>query len=100
MREGDSINATAPGHEHELAASAQTVDGEKHLVPRKTGALTHDLFEVARARLKHYVDYLIFHDRMLRHVPPFEERNVLLGGESCIVGATGWCRRIVEGEVR
>ena len=47
MREGHSINAPAPGHEHDLAASAQTVDGEKHLVPRKIGQLTRDLFEVA-----------------------------------------------------
>ena len=100
MREGDSISATAPGHEHELAASAQTVDGEKHLIPRKVGALTRDLFQVAEFGAAQHVDYLILHDRMLRHVPPFEERNVLLERKSCIVGATGWCRRIVEGDVR
>ena len=100
MREGQCIKAPAPGHEHDLAASAQTVDGEKHLVPRKIGALTHDLFEVARARVKHYVDHLIFHGRMLCHAPPIGEENALLQEQHCIVGATGWCRRMVEGEVR
>ena len=78
MREGDSISATAPGHEHELAASAQTVDGEKHLVPRKTGALTHDFFEVAGMGSMQHVDHLIFHGRMLCHVPPFREQTALL----------------------
>ena len=100
MREGHSISAPAPGHEHELAASAQTVDGEKHLVPRQIGALPRDLFEVARACVKHYVDHLIFHGCMLGHAPPFGEENALLQEQSCIVGATGWCRRMVEGEVR
>jgi hypothetical protein len=48
------------------------------LVPRKIGALTHDLFEVARAPVKHYVDHLIFYGRMLCHAPPFREQNALL----------------------
>ena len=78
VQEGHSISAPAPGQEHDLAASAQAVDGEKHLVPRKIGALTHDLFEVARACEKHDVDHLIFYGRMLRHAPPFGEQNALL----------------------
>ena len=80
LQEGHSISAPAPGHEHDLAASAQAVDGEKHLVPRKIGALTRHLFEVARACVKHHVDHLIIRGDFLRHVPPFEERNELLGG--------------------
>ena len=100
MREGHSISAPAPGHEHELAVSAQVVDGEKHLVPRKVGALPRDLFEVAGMSFVHDVDHLIFHGDLLCHVPPFEVRNELLKGQYCIVGATGWCRRMVEGDVR
>ena len=92
--------APAPGHEHDLSASAQTVDGEKHLVPRKISALPRDLFEVARARAKHDVDHLIFRSDLLRHVPPVEKRNALLRGESCIVGATGWSRVKAKGDVR
>ena len=80
MQEGHCISAPAPGHEHDLAASAQAVDGEKHLVPRQIGTLTRDLFEVARAAVKHRVDHLIIRGDFLRHVPPFEERNELLGG--------------------
>ena len=78
MREGNSIKAPAPGPEHELAASAQAVDGEKHLVPRKIDALTRDFFEVARACVKHDVDHLIFCDRMLCHAPPIGKENALL----------------------
>ena len=72
MQEGHCIGAPALGHEHDLAASAQAVDGEKHLVPRKIGTLTSDLFEVARAAVKHHVDHLIIRGDFLRHVPPFE----------------------------
>jgi hypothetical protein len=78
VQEGHSISAPAPGQEHDLAASAQAVDGEKHLVPRKIGALTHDLFEVARAYMKHHVDHLIIRGDFLRHVPPLGEHNALL----------------------
>jgi hypothetical protein len=52
------------------------------LVPRQIGALTRDLFEVAHARVKHHVDHLIFRDDLLRHVPPFKERNELLKGRT------------------
>ena len=100
MQESQGISTPAPGYEHDLAASAQAVDGEKHLVPRKIGALTHALFEVAGMGSVHDVDHLIFHSRMLRHAPLFPEQNELLQEQSCIVGATGWCRRMVEGEVR
>ena len=100
MREGHCISAPAPVYEHDLAASAQAVDGEKYLVPRKIGALTRDLFEVAGMGSVHDVDHLIFHGRMLRHAPLFPDQNELLQEQSCIVGATGWCRRMVEGEVR
>ena len=57
MREGHRIKAPAPGQEHDLAASAQAVDGEKHLVPRQIGALPRDLFEVAGMGFVHDVDY-------------------------------------------
>ena len=100
MQEGHSISATAPGHEHDLAASAQAVDGEKYLVPRKIGALTRDLFEVAGIGFVQDVDHLIFHGRMLCHAPPFGEQNELLQEQYCIVGATGWFRVKAEGEVR
>jgi hypothetical protein len=73
MWEGQCINAPAPGHEHDLAASAQAVDGQKHLVPRQIGALTRDLFEVTGMGSVHDVDYEIFHGRMLCHAPPFGE---------------------------
>jgi hypothetical protein len=78
VRKGHGIRAPAPGHEHELAASAQAVDSEKHLVPRQTGALPRDLFEVARAHVKHGVDHLSVHGCMLCHVPPFGEQSELL----------------------
>ena len=77
MREGHGISASAPGQEHELAASAQTVDSEKHLVPCQIGALPHDLFEVARARVKHDVDHLSFHGCLLCH------RHLLKNKMSC-----------------
>jgi hypothetical protein len=78
VQEGHSISAQAPGQEHDLAASAQAVDGEKHLVPCKIGALTHDLFEVAGMGSVHDVDHLIFHGRILCHAPSFVEQNELL----------------------
>ena len=79
MREGQCINAPAPGHEHDdLAVSAQAVDGEKHLVPRKLSGCTRDIFEVAGMGSVQHVDHLIFHGRMLCHAPPFGEQKVLL----------------------
>jgi hypothetical protein len=30
----------------------------------------------------------------LRHMPQIEAWNELLRGQQCIVGATGWCRRM------
>lgn len=100
LREGYCIHTTASGHEPDLAASAQTVDGEKHLVPREVGAVTRDLFEVAGLGTVEKVDHLIFCGEFLRHVPPFEERNELLSGGHCIVGASGESRVKTEGEVR
>jgi hypothetical protein len=94
MRESYGIKAPAPGDEHDLATSAQAVDSEKYLVPRQIGTSTRDLFEVARACVKHDVDHLIFHGRMLCHAPPFEVQYELLRRRSCIVGAKGWYRRI------
>ena len=73
MREGYGIKAPAPGHEQDLPASAQAVDGEKQLVPRQIGTFLRELFEVARARMKHDVDYLILYSRMLCHAPPSVE---------------------------
>lgn len=78
MLEGHGISAPARGYEHDLADSAQAVDGEKHLVPRNIGALTREVFEVAGMGSPYDVDHLIFHGRMLRHAPPFGERNELL----------------------
>jgi len=89
VREGHRIKAPAPGQEHQLAASAQVVDGEKHLVPRQISALMRDLFEVAGMSFVHDVDHLIFHGRMLCHAPPIGEENALLQEQHCIVGATG-----------
>jgi len=94
VREGHSISALAPGHEHDLAASAHAVDGEKHFVPRNIGACTRDLFEVAGMVSVQHGDHLIFHGRMLCHAPYFGEQNELLQEQECIVGATGWCRRL------
>jgi hypothetical protein len=78
VRESQCINAPAPGHEPDLAAPAQTVDGKKHLVPRKIGALTRDLIEVAGMGSVQHVEHLIFHGRMLCHALPFEEQHALL----------------------
>ena len=100
MWESYCINAPAPGQEHDLAASAQAVDSEKHLVPRQVGTLTHDLFKVTGLNFMYDVDHLIFCGDLLRHVPPVEERNELLRRGRCMVGATGWCRRTVQEEVR
>ena len=94
MRESHRIHAPASGHEPDLAASAQPVDGEKYLVPRQTGALTYDLFEVTDMDSAHDVDYLIFYGRVLCHVPPIGKHNALLNEQQCIDGATGWCRRM------
>ena len=80
MRESYGIQAPAPGHEHDLAASAHTVDGEKYLVPRQIGALTRDLFKVTGACSVHDVDYLNFHGCRLCHAPPFGVGNELLEG--------------------
>ena len=88
MRESHRIHAPASGHEPNLAASAQTVDGEKYLVPRQTSALTYDLFEVTDMDSAHDVDDLIFYGRMLCHAPPIGEQNALLKKQYCIVGAT------------
>ena len=68
-REGQRIYASAPGHEHDFAVSAQAVDGKKHLVPGKIGAATHDLLEVARASVKQDIDHLIFSGNLLHHAP-------------------------------
>ena len=100
MQESQDITAPLRGHEPDLARSAQMVNHEEHLVPRKIGAVPSDLFEVAGMGSVQDVDHLIFCGDLLRHVPPFEKRNELLRGGYCIVGATGWCRRLVEGDVR
>jgi hypothetical protein len=56
------------------------VNREKDLVPCEVEAAPHQVFDVARRYRPHYVDHLIFRGDLLRHVPPFEERNELLGG--------------------
>ena len=98
----ESQGRTTPlrGHHPDLARSAQTVNCDKDLVPRELGAATPQVFKVARTGAKDHVDHLIFHGDLLCHVPPFEVRNELLRGQYCIVGATGWVRRMVEEEVR
>ena len=63
------------------------VNYEKDLVPREVGAETCDVFEGARACVKHDVDYLIFCSDLLCHVLPIEDRNALPVGRSCIAGA-------------
>ena len=65
MWEGHCIHTPAPGHEPDLAASAQSVDGEKYLVPCQTGALTYDFFEVRHMDSAYDLDYLIFYGRVL-----------------------------------
>jgi hypothetical protein len=81
------IGASALVHEHNLAASAQTVDGEKHLIPREIGTLTRDIFEVAAVDPAHDVDHLIFLNRMLCHATTFRKRHALLLTPSCIADA-------------
>jgi hypothetical protein len=76
--EDPCIPAPASRHEHELAASAQAIDGEKHLVPCQIGAVTRHVFEVAGTGSEHVVDHLIFYDYMLCHPPPPWEQNALL----------------------
>ena len=100
MRESHRIYASTSRYEPNLAASVQPVDGEKYLVPGQTGALTYDLFEVTDMDSAHDVDYLIFYSRVLCHAPPIEEQHALLKEQECIVGATRWCRRTVQEEVR
>ena len=94
VQESQGITAPLRGHEPDLARSAQMVNDEKHLVPRKIGALTRDLFEVAGMGSVQDVDHLIFRGDLLRHVPPFEERNELLGGSTALSvpqdGVAGW----------
>ena len=100
MWKGQGINAPAPGHELDLAASAQAVDGEKHLIPRKILALTRDLFAVTGMSSVQHVDHLSFYGRMLCHSPPIGEQSELLQEQYCIVGATGWSRMKAGGEIR
>ena len=100
MRESHRIYASTSRYEPNLAASVQPVDGEKYLVPGQTGALTYDLFEVTDMDSAHDVDNLIFYSRVLCHAPPIEEQHTLLKKQECIVGATRWCRRTVQEEVR
>ena len=94
VQEGQGISAPASGHEHDSATSAQAVDGEKHLLPRKIGALTRDPFEIAGTGSVHDVDHVIFRGDLLRHVPPFEERNELLEDNLALSmpqdGFAGW----------
>ena len=78
MWEDHRIHAAASRHEPNLTASAQPVDGEKYLVPRQTGALTYDLFEVTDMDSAHDVDDLIFYGRGLCHAPPIGDQDALL----------------------
>ena len=80
VQESQGITAPLRGYESELARSAQMVNREKDLVPCEVGAAPHQVFDVARRYRPHYVDHLIFRGDLLRHVPPFEGRNELLGG--------------------
>ena len=57
----------------DLAVSAQVVDEEKYMAPRKSGALTRDVFEVAGMGSVHEVDHLIFDSCTSFHVRPCEE---------------------------
>lgn len=87
----ESQGTTAPhcGHEPDLPRSAQMVNHEKDLVPCEVGTVTRHAFEVAGLYMKRHVDHVIFRGHLLRHGPPFEERNELLEAHCCIVGATG-----------
>jgi hypothetical protein len=80
VQESHGITAPLRGHEPDLPRSAQMVNHEKDLVPREVGAAPRDVFEVAHTCVKHDVDHLIFRGDLLRHVPPFEDRNELLKG--------------------
>jgi hypothetical protein len=75
LPEDHGIPAPASIHEPEFAASAQAVDGEKHLVPCQIGAVMRDLIEVTGPGVLHEVDHLIFHGGMLRHAPPLGGRE-------------------------
>jgi hypothetical protein len=56
------------------------VNREKDLVPREVEAAPHHFFEVTQRYNPYDVDDLIFHADLLRHVPPYEERNEFLRG--------------------
>jgi hypothetical protein len=73
VRDGQCIHAPTSKPEHDLAASAQAVGGEKHLVPCKSRPLPRDLFEFADIDFMQDVDHLIFRSHMLCHVRPSEE---------------------------
>jgi hypothetical protein len=77
-QESQRITTLLRGHQPDPACSAQMVNREKDLVPREVEAATHHLFEVAHRCRPYYVDHLIFRVDLLRHVPPFEERNEFL----------------------
>ena len=96
LQESHGITTPLCGYKSHLARSAQMVNGKEDLVPRELGAAACQVFEVAGMGPMHNVDHLIFRGRLLCHVPPFGERNALLKKQSCIVGATGWCRWIGE----
>ena len=79
-QESQGITTPLRGHQPDPARSAQMVDREKDLVPREVEAATHHLFQVAPRCRPYYVDHLILRTALLRHVPPFKERNEFLGG--------------------
>jgi|CXWL01.1.fsa_nt_gi hypothetical protein len=72
MRENHRIHTSAFRYEPNLAASAQSVDREKHLVPRQIGALARDLFHVAHMDSAYDVDDQIFYGRLLCHAHPLK----------------------------
>ena len=80
VQECQGITAPLCWREPHLPRSAQMVNREKDLVPREVGAAKRQIFEVARRYRPHHVDNLILRRHLLRHVPPFEERNELLKG--------------------
>ena len=79
-QKSQGITTLLRGHQPDPACSAQMVNREKDLVPREVKAATHHLFEVAHRCRPYDVDHLIFRGELLRHVPPFEERNGFLKG--------------------
>jgi hypothetical protein len=91
MRKGQGIGATTLGHEQDLAASAQMVDGEKHLVPRESGATPGDLVEVASLSVRQDIDYLIICGDVLRHGLPVRKDCVVNEVKHCP------CHRLVGG---